>query len=292
MNTTFVDTHCHLNFKRFNKTREQVLLNTFQNKVDICIIPGTDPFSSLKAVEIASTHDNLYAAVGIHPHHAMQALISQNAPSDQFISDMEALEKLLVHPKVVAVGEVGLDRHVYEETKYPTYQISTEFIELQKKYFTAQVLLAQKYQKALIIHNRETKSELLSLLSSHWSKEREHRTVFHCCEPDSELLEYAKDKSIYIGVDGDVTYGGEKAAFAKQIPLELLVLETDSPFILPEPLRAQKLYPNTPANIPLIAQCIADLKGVALEEIAKVTTRNAKALFGLNKDIPLQEVAF
>ena len=87
---------------------------------------------------------------------------------------------------------------------------------------------------------------------------------------------------MFIGVDGDVTYGGEKAAFAKKIPLEMLVLETDSPFLLPEPLRAQKLYPNTPANIPLIAQCIANIKGISIEEVAEKTTVNAQRLFNLD----------
>ena len=134
---------------------------------------------------------------------------------------------------------------------------------------------------AIIVHNREAKEDMLATLDREWSEEMSYHIVFHCCEPDAELLIYAQAHNIYIGVDGDVTYGGEKAEFAKKVPLEMLVLETDSPFILPEPLRTQKLYPNTPATIPIIAQCVADLKGVRIEDVARVTTENARRLFFL-----------
>ncbi len=275
MNTTFIDTHCHLNFKRFNKTRDQVIINSKNNAVEAFIVPGTDITSSQKAVELTKEYTSLYAAIGIHPHHTFNAKrVTYNVKND-----VQELEKLITHPNVVAVGEIGLDRHVYEETKYPHYQIDDAFMQAQKEYFIAQIRLAKKYQKAIIVHNRETKDDLLATLDREWSEEMSYHTVFHCCEPDAELLTYAQVHNIYIGVDGDVTYGGEKAEFAKKVPLEMLVLETDSPFLLPEPLRTQKLYPNTPATIPLIAQCIADLKGVQLEEVARVTTKNARRLF-------------
>jgi TatD DNase family protein len=276
MNTTFIDTHCHLNFKRFNKTREQVVSNSHKNGVDIFVVPGTDVFSSLKAVETTEKDNTTYAAIGIHPHHTFNKESPYNIQND-----ICELEKLIVHPKVVAVGEIGLDKHMYEDTKYEDYQISDAFLNAQKEYFTAQIKLAKQYKKALIIHNRETKQELLSIINEEWTEDMQYHTVFHCCEADEELLTYAVQHNIYIGVDGDVTYGGNKAEFAKKIPLTSLVLETDSPFLLPEPLKTQRLYPNTPANIPLIAQCIADLKGITVEEVAEVTTRNAKRLFSL-----------
>lgn len=277
MKTMFIDTHCHINFKQFNKTRENIIVNAQKNGVDSFIVPGTDVISSQKAVELASQNKSIYAAVGIHPHHTFD--IQHVIHNIQ--NDMQELEKMIIHPKVVAVGEVGLDRHVYEETKYPNYQISEGFMKLQREYFIAQMCLAKQYKKALIIHNRETKKDLLVILDKQWSEDMRFHTVFHCCEPDEELLAYAKTHNIFIGVDGDVTYGGEKAAFVQKVPLEMLVLETDSPFLLPEPFRTQKLYPNTPANIPLIAQCIADIKGVSVEEVAEVTTRNARRLFSL-----------
>jgi len=281
MNPTFVDTHCHLNFKRFNKTREQVVIEAKIKGVSTLIVPGTDVQSSQNAVEIAAQNETIYAAVGIHPHHTIQRLKIKNEKSknEMLGIDILALEKLIIYPKVVAVGEVGLDKHMYEDTKYPDYQISNAFMETQKEYFIAQIRLAKQYKKALIIHNRETKSELLTVLTEEWNESLRFHTVFHCCEADDELLEYAKTHNIFIGIDGDVTYGGEKAAFLQKIPLDMIVLETDSPFLLPEPLRAQKLYPNTPANTPLIAQCIADSKGISIEEVAEVTTKNARRLF-------------
>lgn len=277
MNTIFIDTHCHLNFKRFNKTREQVISDSHKNGVGLFIVPGTDIASSQIAVELAEKNEGIYAAAGIHPHHTFE--VKHVKPILQ--NDIQILEKLIVHPKVVAVGEIGLDKHEYEETKYEDYQISSAFIDAQKEYFIAQLQLAIQYKKALIIHNRETKKDLLTILNDRWSEKMRSQTVFHCCEPDKELLSYAKEHDIFIGIDGDVTYGGEKAEFAKEIPLAMLVLETDSPFLLPEPLKAQRLYPNTPANIPIIAQYVANLKGISVEEVAEVTTRNAKKLFNL-----------
>ena len=109
----------------------------------------------------------------------------------------------------------------------------------------------------------------------------EDKTVFHCCEPDERLFKFAQKYRIFIGVDGDVTYWEDKQQFVKKIPLELLVLETDSPYLLPEPLRAQKLYPNEPKNIPLIAESIAKLRGESVEKIAEQTTKNAKRLFNI-----------
>jgi len=277
MKSTFIDTHCHLNFKRFKNTLDEVLTKTRTAGVDMCVVPGTDILLSQKAVEIASKNEGIYAAIGIHPHHTFDVKrVTYNVHDD-----IQELEKLIIHPKVVAVGEIGLDRHVYEDTKYPNYQISDEFFSAQKEYFIAQLHLAQRYKKALIIHNRETKKELLDILDTEWTDEMRFRTVFHCCEQDEDLREYAIAHNIYIGVDGDITYGEEKVEFIKNTPLETLVLETDSPFLLPEPLKAQKLYPNTPANIPIIAQYIADLKGVSLEHVAEATTKNAKRLFGI-----------
>lgn len=277
MNTTFIDTHCHLNFKRFNKTRRQVILESINNKVEIFIVPGTDILSSQKAVELSGEFDSLCAAIGIHPHHTYNT--KHVICSIQ--NDMQELEKLIIHPKVVAVGEVGLDKHEYEETKYEDYKVTDAFMEAQKEYLVAQIHLAKQYKKALILHNRETKKEIIAVLDKEWSEDMRFHTVFHCCEADEELLNYAKKHDFFIGIDGDVTYGGEKAEFAKKVPLEMLVLETDSPFLLPEPLKSKKLYPNTPANIPLIAQCIADIKEISLEEVARVTTENAKKLFRL-----------
>ena len=279
MKTSMIDTHCHLNFKRFKKTLEETITQATRAGVTTFIVPGTDAITSHKAVEIANTHEHAYAAVGFHPHH-MFAMKQITSDIPEHITAQ--LTPLLAEKKVVAIGEVGLDRHLYEETKYPDYQVSEDFILDQQKALITQIHLAIQYDKSLIIHNRETKKELLAILTAEWDEKRRTKTVFHCCEPDRELLAFAKAHDIFIGIDGDVTYGGDKASFAQEIPLDMLVLETDSPFLLPEPLKSQRVYPNTPATIPTIAEAVANIKGVAVEEVAKQTTENAQVLFSLS----------
>ena len=198
---------------------------------------------------------------------------------------------MLVEEKVIAIGEIGLDRHIYQKTKYENYNVNEEFMNLQKEFFVAQLKLAKKYQKSVIIHNREAKQDLLPLLNENWDSFFEGRMVFHCCEPDGELLDFAIQRGILIGVDGDVTYRTDKQEFVKKAPPEMLVLETDSPFLTPrlpvlevacpgnqaKPLK----FPNKPENLPLIARFVARLKGKHVESIVEATTQNAKKLFNL-----------
>ncbi len=142
-----------------------------------------------------------------------------------------------------------------------------------------QITLALLHNKRLILHNRQAKADLLAVLDSVWDRKLEGRTVLHCCEPDLELLDFAKEHKIYIGVDGDITYDSAKADFIVSVPLNILVLETDSPYLLPEPLRSQKKFPNTPVNLELIAQKVADVQHISVDEVKKITTNNAMALF-------------
>jgi len=276
MTATYFDTHCHLNFKRFNKTLSDVVSKASTLGVSLLVVPGTDVISSKKAVALTQEYNNLYAAVGIHPHHVYEV-----KSEEETVSQLSEIETLLSNSKVVAIGEVGLDRHDYENTKYTDYTISNEFIRRQMELLQKQITLAIRYKKSLILHNRETKQELLTLLKKVWDTRLEKRTVFHCCESDLELLSFAKDHKMYIGVDGDVTFDLTKQSFISQVPLEMLVLETDSPFLLPEPLKSQKLYPNTPHTIPLIAECVAKIKGITLQEVASRTTENARGLFNV-----------
>ena len=141
--------------------------------------------------------------------------------------------------------------------------------------------MAKKYKKTVIIHNREAKDDLLKILNTYYLL-LNTSMVFHCCEPDFDLLNFAKKHHIYIGVDGDVTYDPKKQAFVKEIPLSLLVLETDSPFLTPAPLRNDQKtkFPNTPKNLTFIAQKVAEIKGEKVKKIIKVTKENGERLFG------------
>lgn len=274
------DTHCHLNFKRLVENLEEVIQSSKKAGVTHFVVPGTDIESSRKSIDIAQKYDGVYSAVGIHPHHVCKYDIARNMKHvEQEIEDLRILldscvtyYKLHTTSPIVAIGEIGLDRH----------EVGEEFIEAQKKLFVAQLDLAKKYEKSVIIHSRETTLEVLEILENNWDMCFEWRMVFHCCEPDMKMLDFALKHDVFIGVDGDITYFEEKQEFIKNVPLRQLVVETDAPFLLPEPLKSQKKYPNTPANLPLIVDFIAKLKGIEFDKVASTTHENGKRLFGIN----------
>ena len=275
------DTHCHLNFSAFDGILEKVISEAKNEGVEKFVVPGTDVETSKKAVEIAKKYEEIFAVVGIHPHHVKEIQNSKIKTQNYNLKlEIKEIEKLLTHSKVVAIGEIGLDRHIYKKTKYKDYKIDEEFIALQKKVFLAQLDLAKKYKKVVIIHNREAKDDLLKILNACYLL-LDTPMVFHCCEPDFDLLNFAKKNQIYIGVDGDVTYDPKKQAFVKEIPLSLLVLETDSPFLTPSPLRDNQKtkFPNTPKNLILVVQKVAEIKEEKVEKIIKLTKENGKRLF-------------
>lgn len=298
------DTHCHLQFHTFTDKVEEVLKQAHAVGVTHIMMPGTDVETSRKAVEMAKWLDGkmvkVYAAVGIHPHHVFDKQFSskQNFLDSElanrsdihslqnFTSSLNSIEVMLQNKKALAIGEVGIDRYYYRMTKYSNYQVTNEFINLQKEVMKKQIKLALKYDKSLILHNREAIKDFLEVLSENWDKKLEGRTVFHCCEPEEELLDFAKQHKIFLGVDGDVTYSLKKEAFIKEVPLDMLVLETDSPFLTPEPLRSHrsgvKSGPdNEPKNLPLIAEFIAKLNKISVKYLTEITTENAKKLFQL-----------
>ena len=295
------DTHCHLNFHSFKNNVDDVIKRARDVGVSYITIPSTDVNTSIDAVEIAQNNKDIYSAVGIHPHHIFKYQIPhprhprENGDPDSgfpigvgndvfsFLnSELKEIENLAVNKKVVAIGEIGLDRHYYSKTKYSDYQINEEFLFLQKDFFIKQIEIAAEFKKSLILHNREANDEFLETFDKSWREEFKERTVFHCCEPKKKLLDYAISKKIFIGVDGDVTYSKQKEEFVKEIPLDLLVLETDSPFLTPEPVRSTNKFPNEPKNIYVIADFIAKKKGINIEELKKITFENSKKLFGLN----------
>lgn len=272
-----IDTHCHLNFQAFDGIIEETIQAAVKQGVTKIVVPGTELTSSQKATDIAQQHDNTWAAVGIHPHHIYEL----KEQTQQLEEDLATIEDLLKMSRVVAVGEVGIDRYYYKNTKYSTYEITDHFIKVQKDIFTTQIRLAIKHGKSLIIHNREAKDDVLEVLTQEWRSVLEGKTVIHCCEPESSMLEFAKANRCYIGTDGDITYSKKKQRFIAEVPLSMLVLETDSPFLIPEPLKSEKIFPNKPENIVLIAEKVAQLKNIPVEEVMEITTRNAEDLFGI-----------
>lgn len=302
------DTHCHLNFKSFNETFDEVILQSKKNGISYIVIPGTDIISSTKAIEIASQYDHIFAAVGIHPHHVKEyrdtvipsevegslahasndyanKLRDSSTSLRSAQNDIAQIEQLLQSKKVVAVGEIGMDRHEYQQTKYEDTSINEEYIQLQEQVLRQQIRLAIQYKKSLILHNREAKQDMIPILTEIWDRSLEGRTVFHCCEADEELLDFAKNHKMFLGVDGDISWSKKKQRFIKEVPLDMLVVETDSPFLTPLPLRslqAKRGEPtpiNTPSNLRIICEKVAEIKGVTFETIASVTEENGKKLF-------------
>lgn len=275
------DTHCHLNFGAFDGKVDEIVEGAKYAGVSHIVVPGTDLATSQKAVKIANQFETVYAAVGIHPHHIFEL---QEQGEETYKKDIDAVEALLADPKVVAIGEVGLDRHYYSKTKYENYDVTSDFVRVQCDIFAAHVKLALKHKKSLIIHHREAKTELLSVLADVWDPQLARRAVIHCCEPDLELLAFAKQNKLFIGIDGDVTYDRKKMEFIKEVPLEMLVLETDSPFLIPEPHHSKPRDvrgPNVPAYLPLIAEKVAKLQAKNPDDIKRQTFNNASELFQL-----------
>jgi len=276
------DTHCHLNFKAFKNVVDDVIVSAKNAGVSYFVVPGTDIKTSEQAVSIASEYECVYAAVGIHPHHIYEYQTKKDESQDyekNIENDLNIISKLLINKKVVAVGEVGVDKYYYRDTKYSTYHINDAFIKLQIIALESQIKLALEHDKSLILHNRLASDLLFETLTKIWDDKLKKRTVIHCCEAEDRLLDFAIAKGTYIGVDGDVTFSKPKQQFIKKVPLNLLVVETDSPFIVPEPLKSQNKRPNTPANLHLIVKEVSRLKNETVEKIIKETTTNGKELF-------------
>lgn len=279
-----IDTHCHLNFKAFEGGVPKIIARACTNGVKQIIIPGTDIQTSEKAISLSQENLNVYALVGIHPHHAFQYMGESMHSMDE---DIMKIEQWLAQEKVVGIGEVGLDRHAYSQSRYgPMIEIDKSIFAIQIQLFVRQVRLATHNQKSLCIHNREAETDLIHLLSTELKTEIKSlakHSVFHCCEANDSILSFAIANDMFIGVDGDVTFNKSKQEFIKQVPLNMIVLETDSPYILPEPLRSQRKYPNEPCHIPLIAETVALIKNTTVSHVAEVTTLNAQTLYNLPK---------
>lgn len=257
------DTHCHLYSKRLASQLDNIINSN--SIVKYFVIPGINLTTSLKAIEIAQNYKNVFVAVGLHPQD-----INAN-----WESELIELKKLINYPQVIAVGEVGLDN----SDSLNSYQSLT----LQQQVLSLQIKIATNSQKSLILHSRDTSKELTYTLDQNWNSNLCYRTVLHCCEPDFNLLNFALKKQIFIGVDGDVTYYLEKQQFIKSVPIDMLVIETDAPYLLPEPLKSQKLYPNKPENLIYTITKIAEIYNIEIESISKITTHNALKLFNLAK---------
>ncbi|MBU1090075.1 TatD family hydrolase [Patescibacteria group bacterium] len=252
-----IDTHCHLDFPEFAKDFEEVLARARSAGVEKIINPGVELSNSRSAVCLAEKFDDIFATVGIHPHAADSA--------DE--ETLNELEKLAASEKVVAVGEIGLDFFKMRSSK-----------EIQNEAFEKQLVLAQKLNLPVIIHSREADDEIFKILD----KFQNLRGVFHCFGSDWNFAEKILGKGFLIGLTGIVSFPNAKNVreVAKKIPLEKLLIETDAPFLAPQKFRGQRCEP---AFVCEVAEAIAEIRKIEIEEVAEKTTKNAEELFRISE---------
>lgn len=297
-----IDTHCHLNFKVFRPRLGAVVTRAREVGVEQIVVVGTNLKTSARAIKIAGQQDNLWATIGVHPHHVWDYLVKAEQQScitgehidqllDVVLEEVQLkLNELIGRSQVRAIGEIGLDYHFYEQTQYENKSVTDTYKQWQRAFLGMQAKLAVENDKAVVIHNREAVTDLLEWLEQNQSIFTSTRAVLHCCEPDLRLLEWVlAGENRWLGVDGDVTFDQKKREFIAQVPLNRLVLETDAPYMTPEPDRSlfaqqkdQKPYYERvcePRHVAVIAEAIAEIMGVSVEEISQVTTKNARELF-------------
>ena len=257
-----VDSHCHLTSGKFAGHVGEVLAAARQAGVMGCLTAGTSVADSTAALGIARRHDGVVFSAGIHPHEA------EEAPDDYLdrLSDLTATGADLC----VAIGEIGLDYH---------YDFSPR--DVQRRVLDEQLDLARRLGKPVILHAREATADMLAALEAYAGV---LRGVVHSFTGDAEEVKHYLDQDWFIGFAGIVTFknAGANRQAARLVPANRLLVETDAPYLSPEPVR--KVFPNVPAHVVHTAALLADLRGEGVEDLARRTTANAAALFGLDID--------
>lgn len=251
----YFDTHAHYDSSKFSEDRDEVLRAVFDSGVSLIVDPGDTLERSKNTVALANQYDSIYAAVGVHPEEY-----------ETWTADtINQLRELAGDPKVVAIGEIGLD-----------YYWDTEHKELQKQIFRAQIELALELDLPIIVHDREAHGDCFAIVCEY----PQLRGVFHCYSGSAEMAKELIKRGWYLGFDGPVTYKNNVKAMEvlTVTPLERIVLETDSPYLSPVPNRGKR---NDSRNLPYIAAVVAREKGISVEDAAAITYENGKKLYGI-----------
>ena len=253
-----IDTHCHLNDETLYKDLGNVISRAQQAGVEKMIVIGWDKASSELAVKLAEEFSFIYAAVGFHPENIF------DVSKEDFLETLE----LSKHPKVVAIGEIGLDYHWTKDL---------DKRDLQKQYFIEQIEYANKVGLPISIHSREAFNDTIEILKKHKPL---HGGVMHCYSGSVENINDIINLDLYIGLDGPVTFTNAKTPkeVAAEVPLEKLVVETDCPYLSPHPLRGTV---NEPANITLVIDAIAEIRNMSKKHLLDVLYQNSCKLFNL-----------
>ena len=254
-----IDTHCHLDFKDFNDDRNDVLKRARDNGVMSIINVGSSMEGTARSIQIAGDNDFIYAAIGIHPHEA------DSVSKD----DIRLFAEFLDKPKVVAIGEIGLD-----------YYKNISSRENQKKLFVSLLKTAKDANLPLIIHNRDAHSDMIDILKN--IAGNSIRGVMHCFSGDEAFLKTCLDMGFFISFACNITYknADRLREIVKLVPMDRILIETDAPFLAPQDFRGKR---NEPMHVRYVAEEVARIKGLDFHDVAEMTTGNAVRLFGLKK---------
>ncbi|MGM0899381.1 MAG: TatD family hydrolase [Bacillota bacterium] len=251
----YIDTHVHLNADQYDEDLQEVIDRALNSKVEKMVVIGFDRKTIKRAIELAEQHDFIYAVVGWHPVDAIDC-------TDE---DLEWIEQLAAHKKVVGIGETGLDYHWDKSPR-----------EIQQQVFRKQIQLAKRVGLPIIIHNREATEDVLTILRE--EDAQEVGGVMHCFGGSVETAQESIKMNFMISLGGPVTFKNAKKPkeVAAEIPLEHLMIETDAPYLAPHPYRGKR---NEPSYVPLVAEEIARLKELPVETVAEATTKNAERFY-------------
>lgn len=263
-----IDVHCHINFHSFQDDYDEVIQRALEKGVTRIINTGTKIDSSLHAIELAEKYDELFAIVGVHPHHADKLELEADW--------LKQLETMTKHPKVIGIGECGMDYYEYASNGIVDPK-------LQREVFEAQIELSHASGLPLQIHNRQAGEDVIEILKYHKNALQDVPGMFHCFAGSEQVLRDALDLGFHIGFDGNVTYKGiakgettELKELAKLVPLDRIVVETDSPYLTPHPFRGQR---NEPAYVIIVAEFLAHLKNISYQDLVVQTDKNVYTIF-------------
>ncbi len=251
---TIVDTHCHLDYQPFDDDREQVIVRAREAGVERIVIPGTSLLSSSWAVKLSDKYEGIYGAVGVHP----------NSAGKFGAKEIEELREFGRSPKVVAIGEIGIDLHW-----------KTVPLEQQERAFRAQLALAAELGKPVIVHDREAHPQVMAILRE---QAPPAGVILHSFSGDRRWADQALALGFYLGVDGPLTYkkNDDLRAIFAAAPLDRILVETDAPYLTPQARRGAR---NEPAFVKFVVEKLAEVRGMALAAVAAATTENAARVF-------------
>ena len=269
------DSHSHLNDEKFDEDREEIIKEIYKSGVKEFVTAGYDLESSRKAIEMANKYDFMYATAGISPNDIPQTeeeLWEQLKKLKKIIENNQEISEnktsvIGKNKRIVAVGEIGLDYHWNADNK-----------ELQKKAFIKQIEIANEFDLPIQIHTRDAVMDTLEILKNN---KVNNTGVLHCCPQNRELIKQGLKLGFYISFAGPITFKSSKNAseMIELVPNDRILIETDSPYLAPEPVRGTR---NTPINVKYVAQKIAEVKNLSQEEVEKITTENAERIFKIN----------